>query len=240
MATCGFTGCDRPHKGHGLCQAHLRQQNLGQELRPLINKTRPSKNRVCSFEGCGKKHFANGLCQGHNTQKRNGKELVPLRPERDPICTFPGCERKHVSQGLCSSHNGQLERGKPLTPIGHRVCQECGCTFESNANTYCCDSCYRYPAERRRLLVRLARKGWETSDYEERREYVEILNSDPCVYCGSRERLELEHIEALILGGEDTWENLASICRFCNASKQHRSILVYMLERLEGTENVSK
>lgn len=41
MRTCTFTGCDKKHKGRGLCQGHLVQVKRGQELKALrpINNT---------------------------------------------------------------------------------------------------------------------------------------------------------------------------------------------------------
>ena len=35
MRLCEFDGCDKKHKGHGLCQGHLVQQRKGKELTPL-------------------------------------------------------------------------------------------------------------------------------------------------------------------------------------------------------------
>ena len=35
---CSFGGCGRPHKGHGLCDSHLRQAKRGSTLSPIRGK----------------------------------------------------------------------------------------------------------------------------------------------------------------------------------------------------------
>lgn len=44
-----------------------------------------------------------------------------------------------------------------------------------------------------------------------------------CAYCGGDDQLELDHIQPVSQGGEDTWENLVTSCRTCNASKGART-----------------
>jgi 5-methylcytosine-specific restriction endonuclease McrA len=62
-------------------------------------------------------------------------------------------------------------------------------------------------------------------------EYARIIDGDPCVYCG-RPGIEKDHIIAVASGGTGEWINLAPICRRCNASKQDRDVLRFMLRRL--------
>lgn len=40
-----------------------------------------------------------------------------------------------------------------------------------------------------------------------------------CVKCGSRERLELDHVVAYSKGGPDTADNLQPMCKTCNRRK---------------------
>lgn len=43
-----------------------------------------------------------------------------------------------------------------------------------------------------------------------------------CLHCGTRESLSLDHIYPYSLGGEDTLENLQTLCRPCNSRKGAR------------------
>lgn len=43
-----------------------------------------------------------------------------------------------------------------------------------------------------------------------------------CLHCKSRRDLSLDHIYPFSLGGEDTYENLQTLCRPCNARKGAR------------------
>ena len=40
-----------------------------------------------------------------------------------------------------------------------------------------------------------------------------------CVYCGSKENLQCDHVVPVALGGRHTLSNLAAACRACNLSK---------------------
>jgi hypothetical protein len=65
------------------------------------------------------------------------------------------------------------------------------------------------------------------------RGWWEAIRYDPCSYCGSRERQSLDHIDALARAGNSGWTNLTPACASCNASKQDRSLLEFLLHRTE-------
>jgi 5-methylcytosine-specific restriction endonuclease McrA len=48
------------------------------------------------------------------------------------------------------------------------------------------------------------------------------LVKQPCVYCGSTERITIDHVVPLSRGGKHEAENLAPACLPCNASKSNR------------------
>lgn len=43
-----------------------------------------------------------------------------------------------------------------------------------------------------------------------------------CLHCGATEALSLDHIHPYSMGGEDTLENLQTLCRSCNSRKGAR------------------
>lgn len=61
-------------------------------------------------------------------------------------------------------------------------------------------------------------------------DYMEVLSADPCSYCGEIGGT-VDHIEPLARGGAASWQNLTAACRKCNASKNARSLLVFLATR---------
>lgn len=53
---------------------------------------------------------------------------------------------------------------------------------------------------------------------------IQVYDRDgwKCLHCGSVERLSLDHIHPYSLGGEDTLDNLQTLCRPCNSRKGAR------------------
>ena len=49
-----------------------------------------------------------------------------------------------------------------------------------------------------------------------------------CYYCGSKEKLSMDHLIPRIRGGNDTSHNLVWACRSCNSSKGGRDMLEWM------------
>jgi len=53
-----------------------------------------------------------------------------------------------------------------------------------------------------------------------------------CVYCGSKERLELDHVVAIAAGGSHTQDNLTLACQSCNRSKGAKPLDEWLATRL--------
>jgi len=51
-----------------------------------------------------------------------------------------------------------------------------------------------------------------------------------CIYCGSTERLELDHVIALSNGGPNCESNLVIACKPCNSSKNAKPVAEWLLE----------
>ena len=49
-----------------------------------------------------------------------------------------------------------------------------------------------------------------------------------CIYCGSTERLELDHVIALSNGGPNCESNLVIACKSCNSSKGNRPLIKWL------------
>lgn len=51
------------------------------------------------------------------------------------------------------------------------------------------------------------------------RQNIHIRDNYQCQYCGSKEKLTLDHIHPIKRGGQNTWENLVTCCFKCNNKK---------------------
>lgn len=63
-------------------------------------------------------------------------------------------------------------------------------------------------------------------------DYVPVLLRDPCSYCGGAAG-EIDHITPVIAGGNGDWTNLTATCRSCNARKNSRTLLTFLLDDLD-------
>ena len=59
-------------------------------------------------------------------------------------------------------------------------------------------------------------------------ERLKMTVPQACYYCGSTDKLSVDHLIPRISGGTDDSDNLIWACRSCNSSKQGRDMLVWM------------
>ncbi|MDZ4203424.1 MAG: HNH endonuclease signature motif containing protein [Bacteroidales bacterium] len=59
-------------------------------------------------------------------------------------------------------------------------------------------------------------------------EKIKLQTGQICNYCGSTERLALDHIFPQKFGGQDDAENLIFSCRACNSSKGKKDLMEWM------------
>ncbi len=64
-------------------------------------------------------------------------------------------------------------------------------------------------------------------------EKIKLQTGQICNYCGSDEKLALDHIFAQKVGGKDDAENLIFACRSCNSSKGKKDLMEWMNYRGE-------
>lgn len=59
-------------------------------------------------------------------------------------------------------------------------------------------------------------------------EKIKLQTGQICNYCGSTEKLALDHIFPQKYGGQDEGENLVFACRTCNSSKGKKDLMEWM------------
>lgn len=62
-------------------------------------------------------------------------------------------------------------------------------------------------------------------------ERIKLQTGQVCNYCGSPEKLALDHIFPQKLGGQDDAQNLIFACRTCNSSKGKKDLMEWMTTR---------
>jgi len=62
-------------------------------------------------------------------------------------------------------------------------------------------------------------------------EKIKIKIGQICNYCGSTEKLALDHIFPQKYGGKDNGENLICACKICNSSKGKKDLMEWMIYR---------
>lgn len=65
-------------------------------------------------------------------------------------------------------------------------------------------------------------------------DYIDMILRDPCVFCGAASG-SVDHIVPVAKNGTSECNNLAPACLSCNASKRDKSLLEFMLWRLNDS-----
>ena len=78
---CSVDGCDRPHKGHGYCELHLRRVRKYGEPGEMASR-RPPLPPECTVSGCNNKPIAKGLCVKHYQRNQTHGSPTGGAPER--------------------------------------------------------------------------------------------------------------------------------------------------------------
>lgn len=83
-----------------------------------------------------------------------------------------------------------------------------------------------YKASAARRKARIRQNGVYAISQKEMRK----LYASPCLYCGSTQRIEADHVIPIARGGTHSIGNLVPACKSCNASKRQRTITEWKKE----------
>lgn len=78
----------------------------------------------------------------------------------------------------------------------------------------------RYDARRRRTPLDPEGKAFK-----------KIVQADICAICHKAGPSDADHVQALLDGGQNVWNNLGGLCGPCNRAKKDQLLLLYMLAR---------
>ncbi len=60
---------------------------------------------------------------------------------------------------------------------------------------------------------------------------LKALHSRPCIYCGSKKQIEIDHVIPIARGGRHSIGNLVPACRTCNRSKTDYLVMEWRKKR---------
>lgn len=115
---CTFDGCERDPYCKGLCRSHYRQQNKGQDLRPLL-ETYPE---ICRESGCDRpvEVKARSLCGRHYSQLRRSGAIGDPQPRSCFNCGITFVPKRNGVARCCSDQCAKTvyrwQRRHGLTP----------------------------------------------------------------------------------------------------------------------------
>ena len=75
-------------------------------------------------------------------------------------------------------------------------------------------------ADSRRRRARMASNGI----YQITKKEIAKLLATPCFYCGSKDRITIDHVIAIARGGTDSIGNIVPACKSCNSRKRQLTI----------------
>lgn len=184
------------------------------------------RQSTCTVDGCEGVHFARGWCSKHYS-------------------------RWYQYGTLTSQYNPEVcKQGHPRTPdsrLPNGACKTCAnertkAWRKSNWAEYREINQARYARDREKVKGRARR--WQEANPEKMQDarrrrryggndretiaYVEILRSDPCVYCAGAGRT-VDHIDPVSRGGANHWSNYAGACLSCNAQKHTMTLLTFLV-----------
>jgi 5-methylcytosine-specific restriction endonuclease McrA len=176
--------------------------------------------RTCTLDGCDLKHYAKGLCGFHWRQDYRINNQEKIKANRARIVS------SGKSKEYSAKHNAKPERkagnivyskqyreaNKEKIRLAHK---------EWLANNP--DYRKQYNESNRKLLnVKEGKRRTKKKDsgtfYITKKE-ISRLYSRPCFFCGSVERIHLDHIVPIAKGGRHSIGNLQPLCYKCNISK---------------------
>lgn len=87
------------------------------------------------------------------------------------------------------------------------------------------------PEARRILQHKRRARQMAAGVYKVSKAEIMAIRSQPCLYCGSKDRITVDHIIPLVRGGRHSLGNLAPACLPCNSQKRHRTITEWRKSR---------
>jgi hypothetical protein len=221
------------------CKSCETERNASPEARERNRAQKERKRREAGVPRKGEKEYCtNGHLKAENRRPgRSDCAECHRIQERLRAWANGSKPREHRDVHPCShprEGNTRFVKGKP------KDCKQCHRERERNRPHN--PETSRLYAQKNRKRLNLYQQAWAAANRPKEADfrrggpaaiaYAKLISGDPCGFCGGPSG-EIDHIVPVTKGGSGEWENLAPICRSCNASKSNKDLLHFMMRRLE-------
>lgn len=196
------------------------------------------KSLACTVIDCQSKAWAKGLCNTHYTrlqttgiigtaERKRPQKLLP-----NSICTITTCNNPMKSKGYCVAHYAKLIKyGDPLWVAPRKEKLSSKESYERYKKTISIAVKKRREADPQKFqnYYNTYRARKKSNSYLFISKDLKKLSLLCCAYCGSNEKLEIEHIIPISRGGNHSIGNTTKACRSCNSSKGDRLLMEWRL-----------
>lgn len=241
MKTCSVETCSNPHYAKGLCRSHYgMMRNRGTTSPPAAKHNRILDE--CSVDGCTKPQHSKELCQPHYRQmKRRERGLKKPGPKPDSTKIRSRWNPDNPATGFTDMRVPLTRTPRFRIEIGGQ-CRSCGTIYTEDTlisrpdlHGFACKPCMRNALRRadlkRKRLLEDAICDPSISPKSLRDKY-----GSHCFWCdkettkNSRGPLmeTIDHIVAVSLGGNETWDNVVLSCKSCNSTKNNRTLEAWL------------
>ena len=177
----------------------------------------------------------------------HGQEPVYIKPT---LCMTEGCDQPREKIGRCIAHYREHERIRHSEWVKENPekSKETARRFYANNTEKCRAKAIAFhktrrqkqlqlvgiPAELARCKIRGDGERTRAKRITDRvfaiseKELFKIYNS-PCFYCGSEDRISMDHVVPLSRGGSHGIGNIVSACVPCNSQKNSKCIMEFRL-----------
>lgn len=228
MSECSTESCTTKVRARGMCKKHyeswLSKATPDQKMR---RASYPDETTLLSW--AEEAHSITELAFRVGVDRKSFESYLEHRPELRELVRARALPKKLDPEVAKANDDAAKERWKKANPDKVREYNRRWGRNQSSEDRHRWNS---YNRRRRRGLMAEPQDALS-------KEFVGIVQQDPCSYCNGVGG-EADHIVALAVGGTDTWDNYTGACRSDNASKGTTPLLQFMLRKALEEDRINE
>lgn len=143
---------------------------------------------------------------------------------------LPRAERS--VKGYCT-YECSVKHQREQRPVHKATCEHCGKQFTLRYKGQNKKFCSQYCGNTNRRSANYGIGIWRANNFsQERKQAIRERDNFRCVICGSEDRIQVDHIIAVRLGGTNDPSNGQTLCHACHVEKtNHDKVLIRQRRR---------